>query len=105
MDNLGLCSATVAALKARGIQALFPIQKAVFQPAAEGRDLIGRAKTGSGKTLAFALPVVESLIKVRPGSEAELGRVDVLRRVGCCAACGRVADEDEASGLQTNQAG
>ncbi len=30
-----------------------------------GRDLIGRARTGSGKTLAFALPVIESLVKVR----------------------------------------
>lgn len=46
------------------VQALFPIQKSVFQPAQEGRDLIGRAKTGSGKTLAFALPVIESLIEV-----------------------------------------
>ena len=30
----------------------------------EGRDIIGRAKTGSGKTLAFALPIVDSLLKV-----------------------------------------
>ena len=34
----------------------------MYAPAAEGRDLIGRAKTGSGKTLAFALPVVEGLL-------------------------------------------
>lgn len=48
----------------RGITSLFPIQKHVFDPAMAGRDLIGRAKTGSGKTLAFAIPVVESLLKV-----------------------------------------
>jgi ATP-dependent helicase YprA (DUF1998 family) len=45
-------------------QALFPIQKSVFAPAMDSRDLIGRAKTGSGKTLAFALPVVEGLLAV-----------------------------------------
>ena len=53
------------ALEKRGILSLFPIQLAVFKPASEGRDLIGRAKTGSGKTLAFALPVVENLLEVR----------------------------------------
>ena len=53
MTNLGLSPETVKALSNRGISALFAIQKAVFQPAKEGRDLIGRAKTGSGKTLAF----------------------------------------------------
>ncbi|KAF6257896.1 P-loop containing nucleoside triphosphate hydrolase protein [Scenedesmus sp. NREL 46B-D3] len=62
VDNLGLSEETVRALKARGIAALFPIQRQVLQPAMEGTDLIGRAKTGSGKTLAFALPVVESLL-------------------------------------------
>jgi len=62
VENLGLSEETVAALYKRGIQALFPIQKSVFAPAMDGRDLIGRAKTGSGKTLAFALPVVEGLL-------------------------------------------
>ena len=64
--NCGLSDATVANLEKKGITALFPIQKHVFEPAMEGRDLIGRARTGSGKTLAFALPVIESLVKARP---------------------------------------
>jgi ATP-dependent RNA helicase DDX21 len=64
VENLGLSPVTVEAMHKRGIQALFPIQKSVFQPIREGRDLIGRAKTGSGKTLAFALPVVEACLKV-----------------------------------------
>ena len=63
--NCGLSNITIEALHAKGIQALFPIQKHVYEPAAAGRDLIGRARTGSGKTLAFALPVVEKLLKVR----------------------------------------
>ena len=65
IENLGLCQESIDALEKRGIKALFAIQKAVFEPAVEGRDLIGRAKTGSGKTLAFALPVIESIVKVR----------------------------------------
>lgn len=60
--NCGLSDVTIKALEARGITALFPIQKHVYEPAAAGRDLIGRARTGSGKTLAFALPVVEKLM-------------------------------------------
>lgn len=45
VENLGLCAETVFALRKRGIQSLFPIQKSVFAPIMEGRDLIGRAKT------------------------------------------------------------
>ena len=63
LANCGLSPETVGALNERGILSLFPIQKHVFDPAAAGRDLIGRAKTGSGKTLAFALPVIEELLK------------------------------------------
>ena len=62
VDRLGLSPAVVAALRRRGVEALFPIQKDVFAPAMAGVDIIGRAKTGSGKTLAFALPMVEKLL-------------------------------------------
>ena len=68
LANCGLSDITVRTLEKRGIHALFPIQKHVFEPAMAGRDLIGRARTGSGKTLAFALPVIESLIKVPAGT-------------------------------------
>ena len=64
--NCGLSPETINALGERGITSLFPIQKHVYDPAAGGRDLIGRAKTGSGKTLAFALPVIEKLLAVGP---------------------------------------
>ena len=79
VENLGLSAETVDALRARGIEALFPIQRQVLQPAMEGRDLIGRAKTGSGKTLAFALPVIEGILAEdaasgRPAAAAAGGR-------------------------------
>lgn len=74
VENLGLCDQTVAALKGRGIIALFPIQKSVFEPIRQGRDIIGRAKTGSGKTLAFALPVIESLLSENATTRPARGR-------------------------------
>ncbi|KAK9078058.1 hypothetical protein SSX86_002115 [Deinandra increscens subsp. villosa] len=50
------------ALKAKGIEALFPIQARTYNSIFDGLDLIGKAKTGQGKTLAFILPILESLI-------------------------------------------
>ncbi|KAL8240880.1 hypothetical protein R6Q59_014235 [Mikania micrantha] len=49
------------ALKAKGIETLFPIQARTFDSIFDGLDLIGKAKTGQGKTLAFILPILESL--------------------------------------------
>jgi ATP-dependent RNA helicase DDX21 len=88
VDNLGLSEETVRALKARGISALFPIQRQVLQPAMEGTDLIGRAKTGSGKTLAFALPVVESLL----AEDKARGSRKAPGRPPRCAAAAWVSD-------------
>ena len=60
-------SGEAAALRKRGVAALFPIQAATFDLVYEGKDLIGRARTGMGKTLAFALPIVERVRAARPG--------------------------------------
>ncbi|GER41459.1 dead box ATP-dependent RNA helicase [Striga asiatica] len=49
------------ALKAKGIESLFPIQAMTFDMILDGSDLVGRARTGQGKTLAFVLPILESL--------------------------------------------
>jgi ATP-dependent RNA helicase DeaD len=40
-----------------------PVQRAVFVPAARGRDLVVQARTGTGKTAAFGLPLVDALVK------------------------------------------
>ncbi|KAL5982443.1 hypothetical protein ACLOJK_016514 [Asimina triloba] len=65
ISNLGISPEIVAALSRRGITELFPIQRAVLEPAMEGRDLIGRAITGSGKTLAFGIPILDKIIQHR----------------------------------------
>src|SRR3546814_6359311 len=51
------------ALAARGYAAHTPVQAAVLEPEAEGRDLIVSAQTGSGKTVAFGLAMAPQLIE------------------------------------------
>jgi ATP-dependent RNA helicase DeaD len=40
-----------------------PVQLAVFEPAARGKDLVVQARTGTGKTAAFGLPIVDQLVR------------------------------------------
>ncbi|PNT62343.1 hypothetical protein BRADI_4g02000v3 [Brachypodium distachyon] len=61
--KLGISDEIVTRLAARGITRLFPIQRAVLEPAMQGQDMIGRAKTGTGKTLAFGIPILDAIIK------------------------------------------
>lgn len=62
IDSLGVSAAIVNALAKRGITHLFPIQRAVLEPAMKGQDLIARAKTGTGKTLAFGIPIIRHIV-------------------------------------------
>ncbi|MFM6854654.1 MAG: DEAD/DEAH box helicase, partial [Sphingopyxis sp.] len=50
------------ALSARGYAAPTPVQAAVIEPEARGRDLIVSAQTGSGKTVAFGLAMADDLL-------------------------------------------
>ncbi|XP_074370582.1 DEAD-box ATP-dependent RNA helicase 53, mitochondrial-like [Apium graveolens] len=63
ISKLGISSEIVYALAKKGITKLFPIQKAVLEPAMQGRDMIGRARTGTGKTLAFGIPIMDKIIR------------------------------------------
>lgn len=51
------------ALTARGYEALTPVQSAVVEAEAKGRDLLVSAQTGSGKTVAFGLAMADELIE------------------------------------------
>jgi superfamily II DNA/RNA helicase len=57
--DLGVSSAVVRALGARGITAPFAIQGLVTSDVLAGRDVLARSPTGSGKTLAFGIPLVD----------------------------------------------
>jgi ATP-dependent RNA helicase DeaD len=50
------------ALDARGYEEPTPVQKAVLDVAADGRDLLVSAQTGSGKTVAFGLAMADTLL-------------------------------------------
>ena len=50
------------AITARGYETLTPVQSAVVEAEAEGRDLIVSAQTGSGKTVAFGLAMAPQLL-------------------------------------------
>lgn len=53
------------ALDARGYAAPTPVQAAVLEPEAHGRDLVVSAQTGSGKTVAFGLAMAAQLLDER----------------------------------------
>ena len=74
LDQFDLSDETVGALRARGVDALFPIQAATFNLIYEGNDVIGRARTGMGKTLAFALPTIERIFALRASGAEPGGR-------------------------------
>jgi superfamily II DNA/RNA helicase len=42
---------------------VFLLQKAVLEPAMQGKDMFGRARTGTGKTLAFGIPILDKIIE------------------------------------------
>ena len=73
MGKTGLSAATMTsfttvpsllgeALAAHGYTAPTPVQAAVLEPEAAGRDLIVSAQTGSGKTVAFGLAMAAELL-------------------------------------------
>ncbi|MCW4116186.1 DEAD/DEAH box helicase [Aurantimonas sp. MSK8Z-1] len=58
------------ALAARSYSDPTPVQAAVLEPTADGRDLIVSAQTGSGKTVAYGLAIGDTLL----GGAETLGR-------------------------------
>ncbi|HEY3595116.1 MAG TPA: DEAD/DEAH box helicase [Polyangiaceae bacterium] len=62
-DILPLSRETLEALATMGYTHPTPVQRAVFEPASRGLDLVVQARTGTGKTAAFGLPVVETIVR------------------------------------------
>lgn len=60
-----------------GITKMTTVQKLALPVLMSGADALVRSQTGSGKTLAYAVPIVESLQRVRP----KLSRSDGIRAV------------------------
>src|ERR1700720_1834702 len=62
-DVLPLSADVRRAIDAMGYLHPTPVQLAVFEPAAEGRNLVVQARTGTGKTAAFGLPIVDRIVR------------------------------------------
>src|SRR4051812_24271814 len=60
--DLGAPEPLALALGTRGYETPTPVQEAVLQPEAHGRDLLVSARTGSGKTVAFGLALSPDLL-------------------------------------------
>lgn len=63
-DILPLSHEVRKAVDALGYTHPTPVQRAVFESVASGRDVVVQARTGTGKTAAFGLPVVDRLVEV-----------------------------------------
>src|SRR5690606_34334215 len=63
-DILPLSHEVRKAVDALGYTHPTPVQRAVFESVASGRDVVVQARTGTGKTAAFGLPVVDRLVDV-----------------------------------------
>eukprot|EP01080_Neovahlkampfia_damariscottae_P012551 gene12551-6371_t len=64
--DLGLHDSLVETLEELKYKHPTKIQKEVIPYAVKEHDIIGIAHTGSGKTAAFVLPILNSLLKIRP---------------------------------------
>jgi ATP-dependent RNA helicase DeaD len=62
-EVLSLSRETLEALSAMGYTHPTPVQRAVFDPAVRGLDLVVQARTGTGKTAAFGLPIIETVVR------------------------------------------
>jgi ATP-dependent RNA helicase DeaD len=62
MSSQNIDPALAKALSDRGYATLTPVQLAVLEPEARGRDLLVSARTGSGKTVAYGLVLAETLL-------------------------------------------
>lgn len=62
-DELPLSADVRRAVDELGYVHPTPVQRAVFEPAIKGTDLVVQARTGTGKTAAFGLPLVDRLVR------------------------------------------
>ncbi len=59
--DLGVSKPVLSALRQRGIEQPFAVQRLVIEDVLAGRDVLAQSPTGSGKTLAFGVPLVDRI--------------------------------------------
>jgi ATP-dependent RNA helicase DeaD len=68
-EDMGLEQEVLQALTDMGYTQPTPVQAAVFEHAAAGRDIMVQSRTGTGKTAAFGIPIVHKLSAAQPGAQ------------------------------------
>ncbi|MEM9691222.1 MAG: DEAD/DEAH box helicase [Myxococcota bacterium] len=64
-DQLPLTDEVRQALRDMDYERPTPVQTAVWESVAAGRDVVVQARTGTGKTTAFGLPLVDRIVRVQ----------------------------------------
>ena len=62
-DDLPLSIELRKALDELGYTHPTPVQRAVYDPAVRGLDLVVQARTGTGKTASFGMPLLDSIVR------------------------------------------
>ena len=73
-NKLGLSSALLKSIQAKGYSEPSEIQQEAIPEILKGNDILAGAQTGTGKTAAFALPILHRL----QNAESKRRRVRVL---------------------------
>ncbi|NMC72404.1 MAG: DEAD/DEAH box helicase [Myxococcales bacterium] len=91
----------VAALRKRGVEALYVHQAEAFAHAAAGRHVVVSTPTASGKTLCYNLPVAQRLLEEPAGRAIYLFPTKALSRDQELALRGLLGDAEVAAGVVT----
>ena len=85
----GMNQKVIDILSGKGITRFTEVQGKAFEPALQGKDVIGRSRTGTGKTIAFGLPSVHRLVDLaeKNGELDSYGRRRRGRNVSMIALC------------------
>jgi ATP-dependent RNA helicase DeaD len=67
-DVLPLSAELRQAIDELGYDHPTPVQRAVYEPALRGQDLVVQARTGTGKTASFGMPLIDGLVRKNQSS-------------------------------------
>ena len=62
-ESMPLSDEVRQSLREMGYETPTPVQHAVWESAAAGKDIVVQARTGTGKTTAFGLPLVDQIVR------------------------------------------
>jgi len=93
-EDLGLCEATLLAVKEMGFAAPTEVQRKAVPPALRGEDLLVQSRTGSGKTAAYGIPLCDRIIDAQRREVQALVLVPTRELASQVAAeCARIGDK------------